>query len=107
MIRGFKEFLLKNNVIALAVGIIIGGAVGKMVTSMVNDILMPIISLAMPGGDWKTARIILSQTVGPDGKEVINAINVGTFLGTVLDFVIIAFCVYILVKGLLKQDMPA
>ena len=107
MIKGFQEFLLKNNVIALAVGIIIGGAVGKMVTSMVNDILMPIISLAMPSGDWKTARIILSRAVGPDGKEVINAINVGTFVGTVIDFAIIAFCVYVLVKGLLKQELPA
>lgn len=106
MIKGFKEFLLKNNVIGLAVAVIIGGAVGKIVTSMVNDILMPFIGLVMPGGDWKTARIVLSSAVGPDGKEVVNAVNIGVFAGTVLDFVIIAFCIYMLVKGLLKQEMP-
>ena len=80
MIKGFKEFLLKNNVLALAVAVIVGGAVGKVVSSLAADIIMPLIGLVLPGGDWRTAKLVLSTTMGPDGKEVVNAINYGTFL---------------------------
>ena len=90
MIKGFKDFLLKNNVLALAVAVIVGGAVGKVVSSLAADIIMPLISLVIPGGEWRTAKIVLSKTVGPDGKEVVNAINYGTFFGNVVDFIIIA-----------------
>ena len=72
MIRGFKEFLLKNNVLALAVAVIVGGAVGKVVSSLAADILMPLISIVIPSGDWRAAKMVLSRTVGPDGKEVVN-----------------------------------
>jgi large conductance mechanosensitive channel len=108
MWKDFREFLLKQNALALAVGFIIGAAVGKVVTSVVADLLMPIIGLALPAGSWREWRYVLSQTVGPDGKEQINAINYGAFLGTVIDFVIVAFVVFLIVKWLLKPapDSP-
>ncbi len=106
MITGFKEFLLKTNALALAVGVIIGAAVGKVVSSLVADILMPIISLALPGGEWRTARYILSTKTGADGKEVINAVNIGSFFGSVIDFVVIALCIYLITKAFLKEPPP-
>ena len=107
MIKGFKEFLLKNNVLALAVAVIVGGAVGKVVSSLAADILMPLIGLAIPGGEWRSAKIVLSKAVGPDGKEVVNAINYGSFMGSVLDFIIIAFVVYMMTKALIKEAPAA
>lgn len=103
MIKGFKEFLLKYAVVGLAIAVIIGGAIGKVVSSMVADILMPIISLAIPGGEWRNARLVLSSTTAPDGKTVVNAINYGTFLGNVIDFIIIALFVYLITKAFLKE----
>lgn len=103
MIKGFKEFLLKNNVLALAVAVIVGGAVGKVVSSLAADILMPFISKVLPSGEWRAAKYVLSTTVGPDGKEVINAVNYGQFFGNVVDFLIIAFVVYVITKALLKE----
>jgi large conductance mechanosensitive channel len=103
MIKGFKEFLLKNNVLALAVAVIVGGAVGKVVSSLAADIIMPLISKLIPGGEWRTAKLVIGTTVGPDGKEVINAINYGTFFGSVVDFLIIAAVVYLMTKALIKE----
>jgi len=107
MIQGFKEFVMKNNVVGLAVAVIIGGAVGKMVSSMVADILMPLISPLLGGGEWRAAKIVLSKAVGPDGKEVINSLNYGSFAGSVIDFLIIAFVVYMITKSLIKEAPPA
>src|ERR1035438_669517 len=90
MIKGFKEFRSKNNVLALAVAVIVGGAVGKVVSSLAADIIMPLISRWIPGGNWRTATIEFGKRIGADGKEVVNAINVGTFFGSVVDFLIIA-----------------
>lgn len=107
MIKGFKDFLLKNNVLALAVAVIVGGAVGKVVSSLAADLIMPLISLIIPGGEWRSAKMILGKTVGPDGKEVVNALTYGTFFGNVVDFIIIAFVVYIMTKALIKEEAPA
>jgi large conductance mechanosensitive channel len=107
MIKGFKEFLLKNNVLALAVAVIVGGAVGKVVSSLAADILMPLISMVLPAGDWRTAKLALSTSVGPDGKEVVNAISYGNFFGSVVDFLIIALVVYLMTKALLKEPVAA
>ena len=104
MIKGFKEFLLKNNVLALAVAVIVGGAVGKVVSSLAADILMPLISMVLPAGDWRKAKWVL--TVGPDGKDL-SAINYGTFFGSVVDFAIIAFVVYMITKALIKEAPAA
>ena len=106
MIKGFKEFLLKNNVLALAVAVIVGGAVGKVVSSLAADILMPMISMVLPSGDWRAAKFVLGKTVGPDGKETINAISYGNFFGSVVDFLIIALVVYLITKSLIKETPP-
>jgi large conductance mechanosensitive channel len=103
MIKGFKEFLLKNNVLALAVAVIVGGAVGKVVSSLAADILMPLIGMVLPSGDWRSAKLVLGKTVGPDGKEAINAVSYGNFFGSVVDFTIIAFVVYMITKSLIKE----
>ena len=102
--KGFVDFLRQTNALALAVGVIIGGAVGKVVSSLVSDVLMPVISLAMPAGDWREAKIALSHK--PDGA-VDKALGLGAFTGTVVDFVIIAFVVYVITKSLLKPAPAA
>ena len=103
MIKGFKEFLLKNNVLALAVAVIVGGAVGKVVSSLAADIIMPLIGPAFRGGNWRMATIEFGKRIGADGKEVVNTINIGTFFGNVVDFLIIAIVVYLITKMLLKE----
>lgn len=107
MIQGFKKFLLQNNVLALAVAVIVGGAVGKVVSSLAADIIMPLISPLIPGGNWRAATIELGKKMGADGKEVINTINIGTFFGSVVDFLIIALVVYLITKALIKEPAPA
>jgi len=102
MWREFRDFLLKQNALALAVGVIVGAAMGRVVTSLVGDILMPVISTGMPGGGWQSAKFILSQSVGPDGKPVVNSINYGAFLATIVDFVVVAFVVFLIVRAFLK-----
>ena len=107
MVKGFRDFLTKNSVLALAVGFIMGAATGKVVSSLVADIFMPVISLLLPSGDWRTAKLVLTRGVGPDGKEVVNAINVGNFLGNIVDFVAIAFVIYVITKALIKEAPAA
>ncbi|HNR74171.1 MAG: Large-conductance mechanosensitive channel [Bacteroidetes bacterium OLB12] len=87
MLKEFKAFAMRGSVVDLAVGVIIGGAFGKIVGSFVNDIVMPIMNPLIPGGDWKTIEI------GP-------GIKLGNFLGTVLDFLIIAFVIFLMVKAM-------
>jgi large conductance mechanosensitive channel len=104
MVSEFIAFLRKTNALALAVAVIIGAAIGKVVASVVGDILMPIIGLALGGGDWRSISIPLKTA--PDGK-VLSAIGVGNFLGAVVDFVIIAFFVFLITKALLREPPPA
>jgi large conductance mechanosensitive channel len=103
MLKEFKAFLLQTNALALAVGVIIGGAVGKVVSSLVADILMPLIGMMIPGGAWRDAKFVLSTK--PDGS-VANAVTYGSFVGAFVDFVIIAFVVFMITKALLKP-VPA
>lgn len=103
MMKGFKDFLLKNQVLGLAIAVIMGGAVGKVVSSIVADLLMPLISLVIPGGEWRSAKIVLGKITAADGKEVVNALNYGNFLGSVVDFAVIGFCVYMITKSLIKE----
>ena len=107
MWREFRDFLLKQNALALAIGVIIGSGMGRVVSSLVADLLMPVISLAIPSGDWRAAKIVLSESVGPDGKPVVNSINYGTFMGSVVDFVIVAFVVFLIVRFMLRPAPPA
>lgn len=106
MVNDFKQFLTKSNALALAVGVIIGAASQKVVTAVVEDILMPIISVILPGGDWKEAKIVL-KTVEEGGKQVQKAILIGHFAAAVLDFVFIALVVFMLLRYMLKQDPNA
>ncbi len=103
MLAEFLQFLRKTNALALAVGVIIGGAIGKVVSSVVNDLLMPLIGLWLGGGDWRTWQIVLKAA--PDGK-VLSALGVGNFVGAVVDFVIIAFFVFLITKSLLREPVP-
>jgi large conductance mechanosensitive channel len=107
MIKGFKEFLIKNNVLALAIAVIVGGAVGKVVSSLAADIIMPAVGLMLPSGNWREAKIVLKTTLGADGKPIESAIHYGTFLGNVIDFVIIAFVIYVITKALIKEPAAA
>ena len=102
--KGFLAFLKETNALALAVGVIIGGAVGKVVSSLVGDILMPLISLAMPAGDWREAKVALTRTA--EGG-VDKAIGIGAFSGSIVDFVIVAFVVYSITKTMLKPAPAA
>ena len=102
--KGFVEFLRQTNALALAVGVIIGGAVGKVVSSLVADVLMPLISLAMPAGDWREAKVALSHKA--DGT-IDKALGLGSFAGTIVDFVIISFVIYLIMKTLLKPAPAA
>ena len=104
MIKDFKAFLLQTNALALAIGVIIGGAVGKVVSSLAGDILMPLIGLGIPGGAWREQKIVL--TTNPDGT-VANAITYGAFLGSVVDFVIIAFVVFMITRAILEPAPAA
>jgi len=107
MLRDFRDFLFKQNALALAIGVIIGAAIGRVVQSIVNDLLMPVIGLGMPGGDWRAARIVLSETVGKDGQPVVSAINYGAFLGTVIDFAIVAFVVFMILRVAITPEPPS
>ena len=99
----FKAFAMRGNVIDLAVGVVIGGAFGKITTSIVNDIIMPIIGVITGGlnfGDWK---IVLKQAILDAEGAVVNpevAITFGNTIAIILDFIIIAFAVFCLVKGI-------
>jgi large conductance mechanosensitive channel len=99
VLKEFKEFLFKTNALALAIAVIIGGAIGKVVGSLASDILMPLIGLALPGGAWREAKIVLKSN--PDGT-VASALTVGQFLGSIVDFLIIAFVVFVITRSLLK-----
>ncbi|HYB42500.1 MAG TPA: large conductance mechanosensitive channel protein MscL [Candidatus Methylomirabilis sp.] len=100
MVSEFIEFLRKTNALALAVAVIMGAAIGKVVSSVVNDLLMPVIGLWLGGGDWKSWQVPLKTA--PDGK-VLSALGVGSFLGSLVDFVIIAFCVFLITRALLRE----
>lgn len=107
MWKEFRDFLLKSNAFALAIGVIIGAATGKVVSAIVADLLMPVISLIIPSGSWREAQLVLTQTTGPDGKPIVNAIRYGDVLGNFIDFVIIAFVVFMLTKAIISEKPAA
>ncbi|MDO5096175.1 MAG: large-conductance mechanosensitive channel protein MscL [Peptostreptococcaceae bacterium] len=100
MLKEFKEFALKGNVMDLAVAVIIGGAFGKIVSSLVDDIFMPIIGKLTVGTDFTALKIVLSPAVVENGEVVTPeaAILYGNFIQNVVDFVIVAFCIFMIVK---------
>jgi large conductance mechanosensitive channel len=98
MVSDFKSFLVKQNALALAVGVVIGGAIGKVVSGIVDDVIMPIVGVMLPGGEWRTAQVVLSGT---------NAIKYGDLIGRLVDFVIVAFVIFVVVKALIKEAPAA
>lgn len=95
-VQEFKEFAMKGNVVDLAVGVIIGGAFGKIVSAMVDKVLMPLIGVLMGGVDFSNLKAVIVEA-GTDGKGEV-AIGYGFFLQTVVDFLIVAFCLFIVIK---------
>ena len=111
----FKQFIARGNVVDMAVGVIIGGAFGKISTSLVNDIIMPLVSMLVGGVDFSAWKLVMKQAVlDAAGTEITPAvsINFGIFLSTILDFIIIAFAVFCMVKAInsfhrKKEEAPA
>lgn len=120
LLTEFKQFAVKGNAIDMAVGVIIGGAFGKIVTSIVNDIIMPPIGWLIGGVDFKDLKVVLKDAVPEQLDEAGNVVqkavaevtlNYGVFIQNVIDFIIIAFCVFMLVKFITnlnkKKEEPA
>jgi len=95
--QDFKAFAIKGNAVDLAVGVIIGGAFGKIVSSIVNDLIMPPIGWLIGGVDFKDLSLKLPAAI--EGQQAVT-INYGNFIQTVFDFIIVAFCVFMLVRGI-------
>ncbi len=119
LFKEFKEFAVKGNVMDMAIGVVIGGAFGKIVTSLVSDIIMPLIG-AVTGGlsftEWKwVIKEGVDEVLGPDGEVITKAVpelalTWGNFIQVVFDFIVIAFCIFLVVKGLnslKKKEEPA
>ena len=111
--KEFKEFAVKGNVMDMAVGVIIGGAFGKIVTSVVNDIIMPPVGLLVGGVDFSDMKLTLkSEVLDATGAVITPAVNwnYGAFIQQMVDFTILAFCVFLMVKlmnRLTKKPEPA
>mgnify|MGYP002622487589 CR=1 FL=1 len=114
-LKEFKEFALKGNVVDMAVGVIIGGAFGKIVTSVVEDIIMPPIGALLGGSKFSelkwTIQEAVAETADSPAKDAVS-INYGSFLQTVIDFLIVALCIFFAIKAInklkrKKEEEPA
>ena len=105
-ISEFKEFAVKGNVVDMAVGVVIGGDFGKIVTSLVGDVIMPIVGVITGGANFSDLKIILKEAVG---ETPAVSINYGAFIQNIIDFTIIAFCIFVAIKAInkLKREKPA
>ena len=101
-IQDFKAFALKGNVVDMAVGVIIGGAFGKIVTSIVNNIIMPPIGVLTGGVDFTQLKLVIKEA---EGEAEAVTLNYGQFIQDVVDFLIIAFCIFLMIK-LMNKLMP-
>ena len=115
-IKEFKEFAMKGNVMDMAVGVIIGGAFGKIVTSLVNDVIMPVVSMATGGIDFTNLFVNLSddavyKTLAEAQEAGASVFAYGQFVQNIIDFLIIAFCIFLMIKGMnkvtRKKEEPA
>ena len=102
MFKEFKEFSIKGNVVDLAIGVIIGSAFGKIISSFVSDVIMPPIGLLLGGVNFTALKLTLkAASVDASGKAVeAVSMNYGSFIQTTLDFLIIAFCIFMVIKGI-------
>ncbi|MBD5334112.1 MAG: large-conductance mechanosensitive channel protein MscL [Bacteroides sp.] len=104
LIKEFKEFAMRGNVIDMAVGVVIGAAFGKIISSLVDDIIMPLVGVATGGMNFTDYKFVIQQAV-IDGttQEVIKpevTLNWGTWVQTIVDFLIVAFCIFIAIKAI-------
>ncbi len=97
MMQEFKKFAVRGNVVDMAVGIIIGAAFGRIVTSLVNDVIMPPIGLLVGGIDFANLMVILKEATE---STAVVSINYGTFINTLINFLIVAFAIFMVVKGM-------
>jgi len=105
VIKEFKDFAMRGNVVDLAVGVIIGAAFGKIVTSLVNDVIMPPIGYLTGGIDFKNLKILIKP--GDPAKKIADvSINYGNFINTVIEFLIVAFCIFMVVKAINSLKKP-
>ena len=104
MLSEFRGFLLKTNALALAIGVIIGGALGTVVNSLVNDIIMPPVGLVLGGVDFTQLKIVLKDTGDPTTTV---AIRYGSFVSAIIAFVVIAFVVWQISRTFIKEPPPA
>ena len=109
MVQEFKDFAMRGNVVDLAVGVVIGGAFGKIVSSVVADVIMPPIGLMMGGVDFSDLKVVLKDAVG---EVPAVTLNYGSFIQTCVDFLIVAFAIFMLIKALnsmqrKKEEAPA
>ncbi len=103
MISEFKAFAMRGNVVDMAVGVVIGGAFGKIVTSFVNDVLMPPIGMLVGGVDFSGIKLTLQEAVG---EAAAVTLNVGSFIQTIVDFTIVAFAIFLVVKAMNATKKP-
>ena len=106
MLAEFRGFLLKTNALALAIGVIIGGALGTVVNSLVNDIIMPPVGYLLGGIDFGAQKIVLKAATGSDPATEV-AIRYGAFINAIIAFVVIAFVVWQISKMFIKEPPPA
>ena len=99
MWKDFRDFAFKGNVVDLAIGVIIGGIFGKIVTASVNDVIMPVVSLVLPSGEWRQAAITLRE-LPPDGPEGDARLLVGDLASVIVDFLIVAFVLFWVVRAI-------
>ncbi len=107
--KEFKEFAMKGNVLDMAIGVVIGGAFGKIVTSLVNDLIMPLVGALIGNVDFTTLSATLRQAV-MNGEEVVKpavTLNYGNFIQVTVDFLIVAFCIFLVVKAINKAKEAA
>jgi large conductance mechanosensitive channel len=109
-IKEFKEFAMRGNVVDLAVGVVIGAAFGKIVTSLVADVIMPPIGYITGGVDFSDKKVIL-KPADPAHKVLETAIHYGSFINAIIQFLIIAFCIFLVVKAInslkKQEEVPA
>lgn len=107
VIDDFKAFAIKGNMIDMAVGIIIGGAFGKIITSLVNDVIMPVLGLLVGGVNFTDLKLTLKEAVFEAGKEVSPAVtlNIGNFIQVIFDFLVVALAIFFFIRllGKLKR----
>lgn len=111
----FKEFAMKGNIVDMAVGVIIGGAFGKIVTSLVNDIIMPVVSIVTGGEGYKNLKYVITEgSPATDTAAAVEevAINYGIFIQNIVDFLIIAFSIFVALRVIMKfkkkeEETPA